>query len=258
MFDWFGKNKQGLRKPTEEDKVRWRKIEKYTYTEYMKSDEWAERKTRYYSTHDKSCVACGSFDLVDLHHMTYANLKAEKDEDLTSLCETCHTQYHAIYENPSKIDTKKFISAKQAYWGGKEIFLRNQDLIKERINKVAIKWMPVLNHIYKTVKSPQYDMMPYKAKRDLQLATAEIFNIFEAIPDGAVREIAKIENNDYPNLYHISEYVEGRIYHTEQLGEIMSSLEYRWVAEEIKAIIPISQESSEVEKLKGVLKENVV
>ncbi|OGZ28563.1 MAG: hypothetical protein A2427_02355 [Candidatus Nealsonbacteria bacterium RIFOXYC1_FULL_40_7] len=257
MLNWFAK-KLGVRFPTAEEKEKWRKIEKYTYYEYMKSDEWEERKTRYYSTHDKSCVACGSFNLVDLHHMTYANLKAEKDEDLTSLCETCHTQYHAIYEYPSEIDTKKFVAAKQAYWGGKEIFLRNQDLIKERINKVMTEWSPKLLYVLKILNSPEYTMLPYKERQRFTQEASEPFRIIEAIPDGAVREIAKTENDDYPNLYHTSEYVEGKIYHMEQLGEIISSLEYRWVAEEIKAIIFTNRPSSEFEKLKGVLKENSV
>lgn len=60
------------------------------YRSYINSPRWAERKRDYYSRHPRRCAACGTTERVDLHHVSYARLGNELDEDLLPLCRHHH------------------------------------------------------------------------------------------------------------------------------------------------------------------------
>lgn len=95
--------------------VQWRKHKpkrklrgrKYTYTEYIHSPEWYDRRNRYYKAHGRKCGACGSSQKLHLHHMLYTDFDGtEPDAHLVPLCETHHDGYHALYgTRPNMIKT---------------------------------------------------------------------------------------------------------------------------------------------------------
>jgi hypothetical protein len=56
------------------------------YKRYLKSPEWADRKSRYYQHHPRRCAACGTYKKIHLHHSSYDLLTREPDTDLWPLC----------------------------------------------------------------------------------------------------------------------------------------------------------------------------
>lgn len=59
------------------------------------SAAWAKRRARYYDTHPRACVACGSDVDVILHHRTYRfPLGEEPDGALVPLCRRHHAAVH--------------------------------------------------------------------------------------------------------------------------------------------------------------------
>ena len=80
------------------------------YRRHLKSPQWAERKRRFFATHPRQCVACGTYPsrakLIHLHHASYDNLGSEPDSDLFPLCvargwrrlifKGCHDNVHAV------------------------------------------------------------------------------------------------------------------------------------------------------------------
>lgn len=85
-----------------------------SYKEYLASDHWKAVRARYYRTRSKECWVCGEKNGVDLHHMTYDRLGAEKLSDLAPLCREHHGEFHK--KNPGLGDlrsrSKKFIRAR--------------------------------------------------------------------------------------------------------------------------------------------------
>lgn len=70
-----------------------------TYEEYLASPRWAERRDAYLKVllaaqRGVGCVACDGTSRLAVHHLTYARVGAELDEDLTVLCRDCHTSFH--------------------------------------------------------------------------------------------------------------------------------------------------------------------
>jgi len=66
------------------------------YLDYIKSDNWKNKKVKYYKKHTKICEACGSTKDIHLHHKTYRRLREETSRDLVPLCSTCHDEVHRI------------------------------------------------------------------------------------------------------------------------------------------------------------------
>ena len=67
---------------------------KAEYQEYLKSPAWQATRKRLYKAYEFKCSMCGSPKNLRVHHITYENLGEEKDEDLTVLCQKCHSQVH--------------------------------------------------------------------------------------------------------------------------------------------------------------------
>lgn len=96
--------------------------QKKMYHHYINSEDWAERKNRYYSKYKKECACCKSVENVHLHHRTYKRLGNEFDMDLVPLCEEHHKGVHDLCKSMKKDlwqGTKKYISW---YKKGKGIF----------------------------------------------------------------------------------------------------------------------------------------
>lgn len=68
------------------------------YESYITSDNWEQFKKRYYASHEKRCVVCGTCDNVQLHHHTYARLGSEADTDVVPLCKEHHKGVHLLHK----------------------------------------------------------------------------------------------------------------------------------------------------------------
>lgn len=60
------------------------------YLSYIRSDAWKARRKRALFLAGYRCQICGSKSRLQVHHVTYANLGHELDQDLTVLCRVCH------------------------------------------------------------------------------------------------------------------------------------------------------------------------
>jgi 5-methylcytosine-specific restriction endonuclease McrA len=63
------------------------------YNEYIKSYRWKQRRDAAMQRAKSRCERCGFSDQsckLEVHHVTYANFKNEKPEDLRVLCTECH------------------------------------------------------------------------------------------------------------------------------------------------------------------------
>lgn len=61
-----------------------------SYRKYLKSKKWAIRRFKIFKRDDFECRICGSKKIIQVHHRTYERLKKERDEDLITVCKTCH------------------------------------------------------------------------------------------------------------------------------------------------------------------------
>lgn len=67
---------------------------KAEYQAYLNSPRWQAIRKRLYREYEYKCAMCGSSINLNVHHITYENLGEEKDEDLTVLCQQCHSDIH--------------------------------------------------------------------------------------------------------------------------------------------------------------------
>lgn len=74
---------------------------------YLRSEWWKQRRLLALMNAGKSCEVCFAQRGLEVHHITYKNLEAEKDEDLMVLCQECHDAAHAIgTKRPKNVTTK--------------------------------------------------------------------------------------------------------------------------------------------------------
>lgn len=69
-------------------------MKKYEYKEYLKSDHWQATRKATLASRNYKCEKCGACRQLEVHHRTYANVGAERPEDLQVLCEACHRWEH--------------------------------------------------------------------------------------------------------------------------------------------------------------------
>jgi hypothetical protein len=62
----------------------------WTYNDYMRSREWADRRALALSAAGYRCMRCGALRGLEVHHLHYRSLGAEREEDLEVLCTPCH------------------------------------------------------------------------------------------------------------------------------------------------------------------------
>ena len=67
---------------------------KEEYIDYLKSDDWKERRKQLMEEVDWVCYKCGE-KATQLHHLNYNNLGEEVlDEDVIAVCKDCHDEIH--------------------------------------------------------------------------------------------------------------------------------------------------------------------
>lgn len=64
------------------------------YETYLKSRGWQKKKNRALKRDGHRCRVCNSKSKLQVHHRTYERLYEEHLDDLTVLCEKCHTLFH--------------------------------------------------------------------------------------------------------------------------------------------------------------------
>lgn len=85
-----------------------------SYDDYLRSPHWLRLKARYKRSRRWQCV-CGERKFLQLHHVTYERLGAERLEDLRPLCQTCHTLLHQLVdEGLATLDPDSLFSKKRA------------------------------------------------------------------------------------------------------------------------------------------------
>ena len=60
------------------------------YRIYIHSPAWKARRERAIRRAGNRCQVCGERKRLQVHHVSYANLGHELDEDLTVMCFGCH------------------------------------------------------------------------------------------------------------------------------------------------------------------------
>ena len=64
------------------------------YASYLRTPQWAERRTRALRRARGKCSLCSSKRGLEAHHRTYERIGEERDEDITVLCSSCHGSHH--------------------------------------------------------------------------------------------------------------------------------------------------------------------
>jgi 5-methylcytosine-specific restriction endonuclease McrA len=69
------------------------------YREYLKSEDWKEKREKKNPTR---CGICAATENLDIHHIHYRNWTNVEMSDLRVLCRRCHDTYHFL-EKAGKI-----------------------------------------------------------------------------------------------------------------------------------------------------------
>lgn len=70
-----------------------------SYADYLKSDEWKEKRNKRVLI-DGKCAICGRPFNLQVHHLTYSNVPNEKTTDLVTLCGNCHLKIEQMKSKP--------------------------------------------------------------------------------------------------------------------------------------------------------------
>jgi RNase P subunit RPR2 len=64
------------------------------YQDYIQSPEWEKVRKRILKRARGKCEKCRKRPPLQVHHLTYARLGNERDEDLLAVCGPCHQSFH--------------------------------------------------------------------------------------------------------------------------------------------------------------------
>ena len=73
----------------------------YNYKDYLSTKHWQIKRNDFKRKFINECCMCQSTIRLNLHHMTYENIGAEKLEDLCFLCSSCHGLLHKQMDDVS-------------------------------------------------------------------------------------------------------------------------------------------------------------
>jgi 5-methylcytosine-specific restriction endonuclease McrA len=89
------KRKPKKKKPTAARRST-RKWKKTPYSKYLASEHWQNLRSTYLPK--ASCAGCNSRADLELHHIHYSRVGAERTGDLTVLCRPCHEKLHKFLD----------------------------------------------------------------------------------------------------------------------------------------------------------------
>ena len=82
-------------KPQGKRDLEWRNAKgRERYMLYLRSNAWKRLKRRIIAKRGGFCQDCGSKKELQLHHLNYERLGAERGTDLRLLCKSCHEKTH--------------------------------------------------------------------------------------------------------------------------------------------------------------------
>lgn len=64
------------------------------YDDYLQTDRWKSLAALVKDRAGRKCQLCGSPERLEVHHRTYERLGREQMQDLTCLCNLCHSAFH--------------------------------------------------------------------------------------------------------------------------------------------------------------------
>ncbi len=99
------------------------------YREYLNSKEWAQTRCDLLTLRGAFCEVCGSAKMIQVHHLTYSNIRAEEPEDLIILCGKCHMAEHNIKRKKHR--KQKMPSLKQPDFNSVEELFKRKLLIRD-------------------------------------------------------------------------------------------------------------------------------
>lgn len=103
---------------------------KYTY--YLNSIHWRHLRKRILIRDGFRCHDCQGHDQLNVHHLTYDRLGNELDEDLITLCRSCHESRHS--GGPIKLsDWKRVRNEAPVFLDGVQYTERELELMTEKI-----------------------------------------------------------------------------------------------------------------------------
>jgi replicative DNA helicase len=76
------------------DQQRIKELMSMPYQEYLQTEEWAQKREQVLARDGHRCRLCDSSEKLHVHHRTYARRGNEDLDDLTTLCEQHHEQFH--------------------------------------------------------------------------------------------------------------------------------------------------------------------
>ena len=86
-----------------------------SYAAYLKTPHWRELRQRKVAA-EKECYICGATSGLEVHHMSYKRVGAERLSDLCLLCGACHEAVHKLANTPYKhmnAGTRLWIAARK-------------------------------------------------------------------------------------------------------------------------------------------------
>lgn len=78
------------------------------FYQYIKTQAWEEMRQKVFRRDGFQCVVCKEAKNLNVHHITYDNLGAEKESDLVTLCRDCHEKVHAGDTVENMIGTRQY------------------------------------------------------------------------------------------------------------------------------------------------------
>ena len=70
-----------------------------SYVEYLTTTGWRVRAWNAKAAAGWVCQECGSDGPLEVHHLNYARVGHERDEDLIVLCDECHARRHGLLDD---------------------------------------------------------------------------------------------------------------------------------------------------------------
>ena len=68
------------------------------YNEYLKSNEWQNKRKIVFETKWEYCEKCWSIEKLNIHHWSYKKKYNEPIRHLFILCDICHKDFHTKYK----------------------------------------------------------------------------------------------------------------------------------------------------------------
>lgn len=69
-------------------------LKRMRYSEYLLTQEWQRKRRLRLKLDGYKCVMCGSGEQLEVHHIDYSHRCQERQNELRTLCHSCHRLVH--------------------------------------------------------------------------------------------------------------------------------------------------------------------